>query len=204
MRKYFMPAIVLLSVGLTARCRSQVVPKSVNVRFSEQISNAPPGGCGCFELEGGAVDAAWGAPDAGMVHGAIFTLAADAGIEHTGSVGSAPYGLTLTTVTAGPRFWLPGGKLRIFGQVLLGIAHGSNSEFPHHNSLVPSATSFALDMGAGAERYINPRVSVRFLQVDYLRTALPNTSTNWQSNLRVGAGITLHFSIRSAATPVRH
>jgi hypothetical protein len=29
--------------------------------------------------------------------------------------------------------------------------------------------------------------------VDYLRTALPNNSTNWQSNLRIAAGLTLHF-----------
>jgi len=30
--------------------------------------------------------------------------------------------------------------------------------------------------------------------VDYLRTALPNNSNNWQNNLRVAAGLTLHFS----------
>jgi hypothetical protein len=193
MRKGLILAIALLSFGLTAVARSQVLPGEVNIRYSEQISNAPPGNCGCFELEGAAVDAAWGASSVGIAHGAGFALAVDAGVEHTGSVGSAPYGLTLTTVTAGPRFWLPGGKLRIFGQVLLGVAHGSNSEFPHNNSLVPSASSFALDAGGGVERFINRLISIRLLQMDYLRTSLPNTTSNYQNNLRIGAGISLHF-----------
>ncbi len=193
MRKGLISAIALLSLGLTAAARSQVVPGEVNVRYSEQISNAPPGNCGCFGLEGAAVDAAWGASGVGIARGAAFALAVDAGVEHAGSVGSAPYGLTLTTVTAGPRFWLPGGKLRIFGQVLLGVAHGSDSEFPHNNSLVPSASSFALDAGGGAERFIGQRFSIRLLQMDYVWTSLPNTTSDYQNNLRIGAGITLHF-----------
>lgn len=191
MQKWSITTVALLSLGLASAARSQVIPGSVNVRYSQQVSNTPPGGgCGCFTLEGAAADADWGhtGPGAGL------SLAADVGVEHTGSVGSAPYGLTLTTLTAGPRFWLPGDRLRIFGQVLLGFAHGSNSEFPENNTLVPSANSFALDLGGGADRSINHRFSVRLLQLDYLRTSLPNTSSNWQNNLRIGIGLTLHFS----------
>jgi len=190
MQKCSMTAIALLSLALASSARAQAVPGTVNFRFSEQVSNAPAGTCGCFALEGAAVDAAWGHVGAG----ASFSLAADAGVEHTNSVGDAPYGLTLTTIMAGPRLWLPGRKVHIFGQALFGFVHGSNSEFPQNNTLVPSANSFALDLGGGADYAIGSRFSVRVLQVDYLRTSLPNVSSNWQNNLRIGTGITLHFA----------
>jgi hypothetical protein len=51
-----------------------------------------------------------------------------------------------------------------------------------------------LDLGAGADVPLNKRISARILQLDYLRTTLPNNTTNWQNNLRIGAGLTLRFS----------
>jgi hypothetical protein len=41
---------------------------------------------------------------------------------------------------------------------------------------------------------LNKSISVRILQPDYLHTDLPNNTSNWQNNLRIGAGLTLHFS----------
>jgi hypothetical protein len=41
---------------------------------------------------------------------------------------------------------------------------------------------------------MNKRLSLRVLQLDYSRTSLPNNTTNWQNNLRIGAGITLRVS----------
>jgi len=60
--------------------------------------------------------------------------------------------------------------------------------------LVSSANSFALNLGAGADYSLNKSISVRILQLDYLHTELPNNTSNWQNNLRIGAGLTLHFS----------
>ena len=194
MQKCSMTAIALLSLALASLARAQAVPGTVNVRFSEQISNAPAGNCGCFGLEGAAADADWRLTALGAARGMSLSLAADVGVEHTDAVTDAPYGLTLTTFTAGPRLWLPRRKVHIFGQALFGFAHGSNSEFPQNNALVPSANSFALDLGGGADYPIGDRFSVRVLQLDYLRTSLPNNSTDWQNNLRIGAGVTLHFA----------
>lgn len=191
MQKCAMAAIAMLSLALASSARAQAVPGTVNFRFSEQISNAPAGNCGCFGLEGAAADADWRLAGFGAAH---LSLVADVGVEHTGAVTNAPYGLTLTTLTAGPRLWLPDRKLHIFGQVLFGFGHGSNSEFPENNTLVSSANSFALDVGGGADYAIGKRFAVRVLQLDYLRTSLPNASNNWQDNLRVGAGLTLHFA----------
>jgi opacity protein-like surface antigen len=183
-----------LCLVLASVAQSQSLPKDVGVRYSEQVSNGPAGACGCFALEGAAGDFYWVVQHYKEGKPLYLGFVADVGVEHTGDVNGAGYGLTLTTVTAGPRAVVrPIGKVRPFAQVLIGMAHGSGSQFPQNGSLAPSATSFALNLGAGADYSLNKRISVRFLQLDYLRTALPNNSTDWQNNLRIGAGITLHF-----------
>lgn len=182
-----------LFLTLTSAAQAQWLPSQAGLRYSAQISNGPAGDCGCFTLQGAAADLYWNLGPAKARLG--VGIAFDAGVEHTGDVNGAGYGLTLSTFTAGPRFKLPLGKTQSFAQAMFGVAHGSGSNFPQsNNTLVNSANSFALDVGAGADYPINRRLSLRLLQLDYLRTALPNNSTNWQNNLRIAAGLTFHFS----------
>ena len=84
-------------------------------------------------------------------------------------------------------------RLKPFAQALFGFAHGSDSAFPQRSALEDSANSFALDIGGGADYGLRKRFSTRVLQLDYLRSGLPNGSTNWQNNLRIGAGLTLRL-----------
>lgn len=185
--------LAMVSFGLTIIAHGQVVPSSINLRYSAQLSNASAGNCGCFSLQGGAVDAYWRF-SSGIGAWDEIGVAIDIGSEHTSNVNGAPYGLTLTTVTAGPRVRWPLGRVSPFAQGLIGFAHGSGSAFPSDNTLASSANSFALDLGGGADLSVDRRLSVRLPQVDYLRTSLPNNSSNWQNNLRVAAGITIQFS----------
>jgi len=195
MQKACMIFIAFLCLVLASTAQSQGIPREANFRYSEQVSNAPPGTCGCFALQGAAGDLYWNIRQFAEGHGAGLGLTVDIGVEHTGSVNDASYGLTLTTFTAGPRFLLlPARRLHPFAQALFGLAHSSRSQFPQGNSLESSANSFAFDLGVGADFPVNERLSVRILQLDYLRTALPNNSNNWQNNLRIGAGLTLRFS----------
>lgn len=192
---FFLAALLSLA-PLCAAQRTIPLP-AINLRYSAQISNAPAGTCGCFALQGGAIDAAWKLFRLGS-KGPALGFVADVDAVHTATVSNAPYGLTLSTFTFGPRVTVPvHKKVRAFGQVLFGVAHGSGSQFPEGNSLVPSANSFALNLGAGADYSLNRLISIRPLQLEYLRTQLPNTTSGWQSSLRLGAGITFHLSARA-------
>jgi opacity protein-like surface antigen len=184
---------VLLFFGAVGAAQAQWTPRTVNFRYTAQVSNGPAGSCGCFGLQGFAADAGWRFNDRHSGRSAGLGVAADFGVVHTGSEGDASYGLTLTTLTAGPRVNLPGHRFEPFAQALFGFAHGSGSAFPQGNALADSASSFALDLGAGADWTLRNRLSVRVLQLDYLRTTLPNSGTDWQNNLRIGAGLTLRF-----------
>jgi hypothetical protein len=196
MHKVWLALVAFLWIAPATASQAQAIPTEIGFRYSAEVSNAPAGTCGCFTLQGAAADLNWN-----LIHskssrntGLRLGLAADFGGENTGNVNGSGYGLTLTTFTAGPRFKLPGDKVRSFAQALFGLAHGSGSEFPRNGALVSSANSFALDLGAGADVPLNKRISARILQLDYLRTTLPNNTTNWQNNLRIGAGLTLRFS----------
>ena len=195
MQKVCITIVAFLCLALASAAQTQAIPKTVGFRYSEQVSNASTGTCGCFTLQGAASDLYWNVRQLAGNHGVGLGLAADIGVEHTGNENDDGYGLTLTTLTAGPRFvMLPARKLQPFAQALFGLAHGSGSRFPRGNSLESSANSFALNLGVGADYSLNKRISVRILQADYLRTDLPNNSNDWQNNLRIGTGLTLHFS----------
>jgi len=110
---------------------------------------------------------------------------------HTGNVNGTGTGLDLITATFGPRYlWSPPHRRVVFfGQVLAGEVHGMNSIFPSSTGTNSSGNSLALQIGGGIDLPLNHHLSVRALDADWLRTQLPNATTNVQNNLRLGIGI---------------
>lgn len=184
--------LTALLLTLASVAPAQWLPRQVGLRYSEQVSNSPSGNCGCFTMQGVAADLFWNLGPS--IHGVGMGLAFNTGVENTRSIHNAGYGLTLSTFSAGPRFKLPIGKTQTFAQALFGLAHGSGTNFPQGvGTLIHSANSFALDIGAGADYPLSRRLSMRLLQVDYLRTELPNNTNNWQNHLLISTGLTLHL-----------
>jgi len=194
MQKFGISIVAFLCLMLASTAQSQGIPANVNLRYSAQLSNGNPGVCGCFTLQGVAGDIYVGFGHSKKKSHAGVGLVADFGYEHTANVNGVGYGLSMTTMAAGPRFVLPRVKrLQPFVQALGGYAHGFSSAFPQGNTLVPTASSYAVDGGGGADVALNKHVSLRILQVDFMRTALPNNTTDWQNNLRMAAGLTFNF-----------
>jgi len=86
--------------------------------YSYLRSNAPPGGCGCFNMNGGS--ATFALP----LKQGPFSLVADFTEATAGSVGLTGYSLTLSSYTAGLRYTLSMGHSRVepFGQAMIGAA----------------------------------------------------------------------------------
>jgi opacity protein-like surface antigen len=185
--------VAMLWLALPSAAQSHLLPICVGFRYSEQVSNVAGGNKDRFALEGAAADAYW--KMISLPSGANLGLAVDGSMENTHDMNGAGYGLNLFSFAGGPRFKLSTHSVRPFVQALFGVAHGWGSEFPSGgNKLASSASSFALDLGAGADYPLNKRLSLRVLQVDYSRSSLPNNTTNWQNNLRIGAGLTLRLA----------
>src|SRR5262249_40531902 len=84
-------------------------------------------------------------------------------------------------------------SIAIFGQGLIGEAHGFNSYFPSSTGVQTDYNSFALQLGGGVDLGLSQHFAVRAIQADWLRTQFPNSTTNVQNSLRLGAGIVVRF-----------
>ncbi len=142
-----------------------------------------------FWMQGGSI----------QVHGQFWRglgVVADVSGLHTANASASPgVGLDLVTATFGPRYtWSPQrGRYAVFGQVLAGEANGLHSVFPAAGSANDSADSLALYVGGGVNVHLKHRFALRAFEANWLRTQLPNATTNVQNNLRLGAGLIYTF-----------
>lgn len=158
----------------------------VSVTYGAMLSNAITSNR--FWMQGGSVEIA-----GGFYRG--LSAVADIGGMHTGNINSSGVGLDLVTVTFGPRYtWAPAKKrYELFGQGLVGEANGFNGLFPNASGAADSANSMAVEAGGGMNVAFSPHLAVRAFEVNWLRTQLPNSTTNVENNVRVGTGIVFRF-----------
>ena len=176
---------LVMAVALPASAQATRDMFSLGVNYVADRANAYPGTCGCFTLQGGGVTATLGLP---------YHLAgvADFAMVHASTVPGSNYGLGLATYLIGAQYRVPVSRFTPYGQALVGTVHGFDSVFPGSSST--TANSFAFELGAGAEFKIDHSFSVRILEMDYLRTNLPNnTSSSWQNHLKFVSGVIYHF-----------
>ena len=150
-------------------------------------SNAPPGGCSCFNLNGGSASFAWPLKPASH-----FALVGDLTAAHASGISSAGYDLLLSTYTVGARYRprLGHSPLEPFGQVLLGAAHTSGALVSGQTN---AGAAFAANLGGGLDLRANQRFSFRLIEADYLVTTIDNGVNNHQNNLRISSGFVVRF-----------
>lgn len=119
---------------------------------------------------------------------------ADVSGFHASNVGPSAVDLNIITATFGPRYtWqFPHRRLMLFGEGLLGEANGFNSLFPGISTTTGDATSLAVQVGGGMNLPLSSRISFRAFEADWMRTQLPNSTTNVQNSLRLSAGVVFH------------
>jgi outer membrane immunogenic protein len=180
--------------------------------YSYVRSNAPPGGCTCFNQNGGSAEFAWPLWDG------QFALVGDVTATYAGGIasgtavssyglktktyvtavaGSGGYGLTMSTYTAGMRYVPKMGRrfaLQPFGQVLVGVGHASGTLVNGPDTNVGNAgAAFASIMGGGVDWRLKGRWSIRLAEADYLLTTFDNGGNNHQNNLRINTGVVVRF-----------
>ncbi len=129
-----------------------------------------------------------------------FGIAANIAGTQIGNAANSGVGLSMVTATFGPRYtwYKPIGGARkksvaIFGQGLIGEAHGFNSYFPTAAGSLTDYNSFALQVGGGLDIGLSRHFAVRAFQADWVRTQFPNSTTNIQNTFRIGAGVVVRF-----------
>jgi hypothetical protein len=158
----------------------------VGVTWDATLSNATTNSK--FWMQGGAVEA-----HARLCCG--LSVVADLAGAHRITNNSSEEGLDMVTATFGPRYtWTPGRKrYGIFAQGLVGIVSGFNSVLPAAGGATSTQTGLAAKAGGGLNITLAPRIALRAFQANWLRTQLPNSTTNVQNSLTLGAGIVMRF-----------
>lgn len=189
-------ALFVVAAPVAVVAQSSAVYAKDNPRFDisggyqNLHANAPPALCQCFNANGGFVSARyWMKPR--------FGVTAEFARGHQNDISSLGQNLTLTTFLAGPHVAMPIHRITLFYELLLGEAHGSDSYFPNGNGYTTSASSFALAPGGGVDLEINKRLAVRAIQARYLRTTLPNGTSNEQNHFVLSSGVVVRFGHRS-------
>jgi len=157
--------------------------------FNYIRANAPPAGCDCFGLTGGFASAGFHIKD-------WLSIEAEVTGEHANDISKLGQDLTLYTFAGGLKYQHNGRRFVPFAKALVGGAHGGGSYFPTSTGSSPSANSLALQGGGGVDFLLNDHLAIRVVNIEYLRTWLPNGSTNEQNQLMTGAGIVYRFNSR--------
>lgn len=190
-----MRSILLALVILLGTAAASMAQEGQNgdaaVTYHYVRTNAAPGQCGCFGLNGAGISGSWN------VLGP-WSAVAEFSTEYTSRATPGNSSLTLTTFLVGARYRLPVPNVRLirrrrlqpFAQVLVGGGHSGGGV-----AGVGDATyAFAARIGGGIDVPISSRFSVRAIQIDYFPTLFANAKNDHQNNILIGAGIVYRWS----------
>ena len=179
-------SLVAVTFGCFALTSSPAAAQSLDIgaNYNYVHTNAPPGGCGCFALNGGS---AWVGVNLTHSLGIVGEVASQHGSDNGGD-------LMLTSYLAGPRYTVRGfDRFKPFGQVLFGGAHASGSLAPGSANISGSANAFAMTAGGGLDIGLTEHIMLRAIQADYYLTHFDNGVNPRQNNFRIGVGLVIQF-----------
>jgi outer membrane protein OmpA-like peptidoglycan-associated protein len=149
----------------------------------------------CFWLKGVGVDASFN----------FWKGLGVAGALNNGTSSNVQPGVDVNTFSymAGPRYtytaWRGKTKanddrrLQVFAQGLFGGVHGYSGLYPSVSGSTANANSFVLQTGGGLNYYLTKSLGLRLIEADYVRTGLPNATTDVQNDMRLSFGLSYHF-----------
>jgi hypothetical protein len=170
-----------------------IPPIDIAATYTAEHAKISPSDCGCFWLQGGSAEA-----NVYLFRGLSATA------ELTGShVGNITPGVEVSqiAVMGGPRYTFGTSRLTdrifgsqhrtsFFGEALFGGVHAFDGVYPSSTGLKDSASAFSMQVGGGFNVRLARNFALRAFEVDYVRTSLPNGTTDSQHDLRLAAGIT--------------
>jgi hypothetical protein len=120
---------------------------------------------------------------------------------HVGAGTTNGVPLSLVTTIFGLRYTVAShsGRYVIFGDGLAGESNGFHASFSKGSGpaasptagTTTSANALAVEAGGGLDIRLSGHFALRAVDARYLRTDFPNSTTNIQNNLSLGAGIVL-------------
>jgi peptidoglycan-associated lipoprotein len=184
------PLLAVLLLCAVAGRGQGTVPAEFSLGYSYMRTNAPPGQCGCFGMNGGSLTFA-------VPLGRGISAVTDLGDYYQKNVVGSNLGMNLESYLFGARYsYRHWKKTTPFAQLMVGGAHAHGTLFGTPTTTA-SASGFAYDAGAGVDMKITKSMSIRLIEADYILTRVPNGGNNDQGNLRITAGVVFRLGASS-------
>jgi outer membrane immunogenic protein len=194
-RLAFLLAVLATAAAVQAQSAPAVVPYNpeahraeIAVDYSYLHTNAPPGGCGCFSMNGFTAQLGWPVAHKGI------SAVGEINVAHTSNADGTRTSFTLGSFGVGARYridrrgWVP------FGEAMVGAIQATGG---YKNIGITSPGSASLNfvgiVGGGLDRRITSRLYIRLIEADYFATTFDNGSNDHQNNLRINAGLVWRF-----------
>jgi hypothetical protein len=199
-RIFLAGALLVGAVAFAPRLQAQQEPRpllvDLAVTYTAERAKIVTTDCGCFWLQGGSVNAG-----ATLFRG--LGIAANLTGGHSSNVAPG-VDLNKLAFVVGPRYTLTTSRwtnrllgsrhaTSVFGEALFGFAHGFDSIFPTSSGLTSTSTAFSMQVGGGLNIALARGFGLRALEIDYVRSNLPNNAGNNQNDLRLSFGLSYRF-----------
>jgi len=194
-RPAFLLAVLASAVSAQAQSAPAVVPYNpdthraeIAVDYSYLHTNAPPGGCGCFSMNGFTAQLGWPVDRKGI------SAVGEINIAHTANAAGTNTSLTLGSFGVGARYRIDRSGWAPFGEVMVGAIQATGG-YNRIGITSPASAglSFVGIVGGGLDRRITARLYIRLIEADYFATTFDNGVNDHQNNLRINAGLVWRF-----------
>jgi outer membrane immunogenic protein len=160
----------------------QVAPVEIGLGYAYFHANAPPSGCGCFSLNGGA-----GSIAVNATHGISFVV--DLTGAHASQVNGTAQNITIFDYLIGPRYsFRSHSRYTPYVQGLL----GGSTEYTNTVNLT-NTSAFAVSGGIGVNTVLGRHWGWNIVEADYVYSRLPNGVNSYQSDFRASSNLLLRF-----------
>lgn len=184
-------AVLGLAVAAPAQVpasKKKPVDGDLALTYQWMRSNAQPGDCGCFNLNGGNISAS-------LVLQPRWSVVVDGSAQTVAHVPNTNNSLTLAAAYLGPRYSIPQPwrhtprAMQPFAQALLGAAHAGGTVAGSADGTM----KFAARFGGGLDQPLSTHTALRLAQVDYNMTTFENTVNQRQNNLLLSTGFVFRW-----------
>jgi outer membrane immunogenic protein len=188
MRSFILLTAIVLAAATATIAQDEAYHGDAALTYHWMRTNAAPGECGCFGLNGVGLSGSWN------IHSG-WSIVGEFSSEFRASTSNQD-SLTVTSFLAGARYripqpWIKGThRPQPFAQFLIGPAHAGGGEAGVANGNY----AFASRLGGGIDVPLKSHFDVRAFQVEWFRTQFANAKNDRQNNLLISAGFVYHWS----------
>lgn len=162
--------------------------------YTQERSKFSNSACGCFYMRGATADLSYGlwkgwGPAVSATGVAATNLRGSIDIHQIALLGGLRYTYNkgrIDPVADSRRYGL-------FVEGKIGYTFATSGLFPAGNTLDDHASALTYQGGGGVNFTVYHRFDLRLLEVDAVRTQLPNGGNNQQNTLRLATGINFHL-----------